>query len=412
MVLAVSFPPTGGVGVIRTLKFIKYLPQFGWKPLVVTPPAGTKHIQDISLSVEIPQDIAIHRPPFFNYKNRLPKLIGKMFRIFEKRIYFPDDYTRWNKSAFNYISQHIIPKDKIDLIYTSVGPYSTMLLAHALKQHYQIPIFIDFRDPFSFNQYALLDKKKTFIKRAEKIEKKIFADVDQINNVSKIWKEKYENLYPEISTKSSLVHNGYDEEDFAGLNNVEKSKNQIFTIGYSGTFSRVVPIKPLILAIKEIHQRHGISMRLSIATPIKKEKLTSRYAYLFQNNLIDYKGFLPHKESLKNIYRSDISILILNDIAATEGMLPAKTFEYLRIGNPILLLHRKHSFLSEIIEKTKTGITADILSQDDIIQALLKLHERWRQNGRPYQPDWNEIKKYERKYLTQQLSAIFDQLSS
>jgi hypothetical protein len=409
MVLSVNFPPTSGAGVFRTLKFAKFLPTFGWRPIVVTPQTGTKHLHDDSLTNEIPKDTIVHRPSFFNHQEYLPKILVKMLRPIERRLNYPDKYVRWNKAAFNYISRHIIPKEKIDVIYTSVGPYSTILLSHTLKQNYNIPIFIDFRDPFSFNQYALLDKKSNYIRKARRIEKKVFRDVDYVNNVSEIWKQKYETFYPEINSKSSLIHNGYDEDDFIGLE--IKKRNTIFTICYNGTFSRVVPIEPLISAIIEIHQRHNIPICLSIATPTKKEKLLSRYNYLFQNNLIDYKGFLPHRESLKNVYQSDISALILNDSKVTEGMLPAKTFEYLRVGNPILLLHRKESFLAKIIEKTKTGITVNIKNQDEIIRSLLMLYEKWRQNEQIHHPDWDEIKKYERKNLTKQLADIFNKFT-
>jgi hypothetical protein len=409
LVLSVNFPPTGGAGVFRTLKFAKFLPTFGWRPIVVTPQVGTKHILDDSLADEIPKDTIVHRPSCFNYKTYLPRILVKMFRPIEKRLNYPDKYIRWNKVAFHYISRNIIPKEKVDMIYTSVGPYSTILLSHTLKKCYKIPLFIDFRDPFSFNQYALLDRKSRYMEKARRIEKKVFMDVDHVNNVSEIWKQKYETFYPEIKSKSSLIHNGYDEEDFIGLG--DKKKNTIFTICYNGTFSRVVPIEPLILAIIKIHQRYNISICLSIATPTKKEKLMSRCRYLFQNNLIDYKGFLPHKESLRNVHQSDISALILDDSDATEGMLPAKTFEYLRSSNPIFLLHRKESFLAKIIEKTKTGITANIKDQDDIVRSLLLLYEKWRQNEQIHHPDWNEIKKYERKYLTNQLADIFNKFT-
>lgn len=409
LILAAKFPPAGGVGVIRTLKFTKYLPAFGWKPIVVTLPIGEKHIQDDSLSQEIPPEAVVHRPNFTNYKKHLPKLFTKLFKPIEKRIYFPDNLIPWNKSAFNYIARHIIPEEKIDLIYTSVSPYSTMLLAHALKKKFHIPTFIDFRDPFSFNQYTLLENRKKFRKKAQEIEKIIFNNTDHINNVSRTWKKKYEALYPEITSKSSLIHNGYDEDDFTDLGN--KKKNTTFTIGYNGTFSRVVPIEPLVSAISKIHRRYELRIRLSIATPIKKEKLAARHAYLFQHNLIDHKGFLPHKESLKNIFQTDVSALILNDIESTEGMLPAKTFEYLRIANPILLLHRKHSSLSKIVEKSNLGMTVNITDQNEIAQSILKLYEQWCQNSQAYQPDWKEIRKYERRELTRQLVDIFNTLS-
>jgi hypothetical protein len=408
MVLAVNFPPTGGVGVIRTLKFVKYLPAFGWHPMVVTLPAGTKQIQDNSLLNEVPEDIPVHRPPYFDYRRYFPKPVVKLIQSYEKRVYFPDKYIRWNSAALKYIENEIIDKQKIDLVYTSVGPHSTLLLAHEIKKRFNIPIFIDFRDPFSFSQYALLDTKHSYQEKAQAIETKVFKDADQINNVSRIWQQAYESRYPEIGSKSSLIHNGYDEKDFAHLG--QKKRNDVFTVGYNGTFSRIVPLDPLMEAIREIYKEHQIAIRLSIATPIKKTKLTSRYPYHFQNNLVDHKGFLPHKMSLANLHQSDVSALILNDIEATQGMIPAKTFEYLRIHNPILLLHRKGSFLAKIIEKTKTGLTANITDQKDIMGTLLKLHEKWRHHQLDHKPDWKEIQKYERKHLTYQLADTFNRL--
>ena len=410
MVLAVSFPPTGGVGVIRTLKFVKYLPQFGWNPVVVTLPAGAKSIQDDSLSNEIPKDITVHRPPFFDYRKHFFKPIVKLIQFYEKRTYFPDKYIRWNTSALKYIEKKIIPSQKINMVYASVGPHSTLLLARDVKRRFNIPTFIDFRDPFSFSQYALLDTKQRFRMKAVAIEKKVFEVVDQINNVSRIWQQAYIERYPEIASKSSLIHNGYDEEDFSGLD--AKVGNDVFTIGYNGTFSRIVPIEPLMNAIRSIHEQHNITMRLSIATPIKKTKLSSKYPYQFQNKLIDHKGFLPHKKSLSNLHQSDVSALILNDIDATRGMIPAKAFEYLRINNPILLMHRKGSFLAKIITKTKTGLTVNISNQAEIVNALLSLHEKWKVDRLDHNPDWQEIQKYERKNLTRQLAGIFDSLTS
>jgi len=407
MVLAVNFPPTGGVGVIRTLKFVKYLPQFGWDPIVVTLPAKAKQIQDDSLSKEVPESVSVHRPPFFDFRRRLPKPIRKLFRYYEKRNYFPDKYVRWNACALKYIQKTILPAQKIDMVYTSVGPHSTLLLAHTIKRRFNIPIFIDFRDPFSFSQYALLDAKQAYREKAEAIERSVFKDADHINNVSRIWQQSYEARYPDIVSKSSLIHNGYDEDDFSDLG--KKKRNNAFTIGYNGTFSRLVPLEPLLTAIEDLH-RQGLRIRLSIATPIKKAKLSAKYTYHFKNGLIDHKGFLPHKMSLANLHQSDLSVLMLNDIEATHGMIPAKTFEYLRIHNPILLLHRKGSYLAKIIQTTRTGVTANIADQKEIADTLVALHDKWQHHRLDHKPDWKEIQRYERKQLTYQLSEIFNRL--
>ena len=261
LVLAVSFPPTGGIGVIRTLKFVKYLPTFGWKPVVVTLPAGTKQIRDDSLSQEIPQDVAVHRPPFFDFRKHFPKPLAKIWRAYEKRAYFPDKYARWNTAAFQYIRKNIIGRQRIDMVYTSVGPHSTLSLAHKIRTTFGIPAFIDFRDPFSFSQYALLDAKSNYRIKAEAIEKKVFQDVDQINNVSRIWQQAYIDRYPEITSKASLIHNGYDEDDFTQLGS--RKANDVFTIGYNGTYSRLVPIDPLMTAIRAVQGISGASIIVS-----------------------------------------------------------------------------------------------------------------------------------------------------
>ena len=409
LVLAVHFPPSGGVGVIRTLKFIKYLPDFGWKPIVVTLPEGaTKRVEDRSLLEKVPDGTEIHRPPFYDYRKVIGGDIARLLKPLLNRIHFPDKYIQWNHYAFNYISKKILPKLKVDLAYTSVGPHSTMLLAHKLKKHFDIPVVVDFRDPFSFSQYNLLDAEKSRQSKAEKIEQSVFRDADHIINVSRLWKEKYERLYPGIVHKSSLIHNGYDEDDFAFLPTYEKG--DCLTLGYNGTFSRLVPLEPLLTAIAEIHRRHGISIRLNIATPISKRKLVSGHAYLFENNLVEYKGFLPHKESLAYLQRSDVAVLILNDIPATEGMIPAKTFEYLRINKPIFLVHQKKGHLSEIIEQTHTGLAVNINDQAEIIRALMSLQQQWKQNNFDYKPAKHEIAKFERKHLTGMLSRIFDEI--
>jgi glycosyltransferase involved in cell wall biosynthesis len=407
LILAVNFPPSGGVGVIRTVKFIKYLPAFGWRPLVVTLPVkATKRVLDDSFTREISKEIEIHRPFFWDYRKFIGGDLAKLLSPVLSRFLFPDKFVQWNRFAFNYIRDKVLPHQEIDLAYTSVGPHSTMLLAQRLKRSFHIPFVVDFRDPFSFRQYTLLEAKTSWQKRAEQVEGNVLKDAGHVVNVSRIWQQKYERMYPFIAAKSSLIHNGYDEDDFNALDS--KNDNDVMTLGYNGTFSRLVPLDPIVAAIEEVHQRHAIPIRLNIATPIPPRKLTSRYPYCFEHDLIAHKGYLPHRESLNNLARSDIALLILNNIPATEGMLPAKTFEYLRMQMPILLLHRRNGFLSDIIDQTRTGLTVDINDHQAIVKTLLQLQRQWSQRKLNVDPDWNEIRKFDRQALTQKLADVFD----
>jgi hypothetical protein len=136
----------------------------------------------------------------------------------------------------------------------------------------------------------------------------------------------------------------------------------------------------------------------------------SAHPYLVQNGLLDHRGFLPHRECIEALFECDVSALLLDDSQAAEGAIPAKTFEYLRVGNPILLLHRRNGFLDEIIRKTRSGITVDIVNHDGIVDTLLKLQRAWQDQGIPFEPNWDEIRKFDRKHQSRMLTDMFNTL--
>jgi glycosyltransferase involved in cell wall biosynthesis len=408
LVLAVNYPPKGGVGVIRTLKFVRYLPQFGWRPIVVTPGGLTKRIKDPSLVEETAAEVEVHRPPFWNLWDRLPGDIAKLLKAVLKPDHFPDTYRYWNRIACAYIEEKILPKTNIDAAYVSAGPHSTILLARELFLRHKIPYCIDLRDPFSFSQYSVLRKDDQWRCKATEIETQAFSTAGCINNVTRQWHTQYRALYPDFSSKFSFIPNGYDEADFAFA--PAQPSNKVFTIGYNGSFSRLVPLVPLIDAMSAILQEKDIPIRLSIATPIKEVKLKKIAGPLYDNGLIDFKGYLSHQKSLQTLSRADACALMLADSTATEGMVPAKTYEYMRIGKPILCCHRRDGHLAELIKETDTGVVADIHDGGQIQDRLLDLHQSWARGTNAFQPIAAQVKKYERKRLTHLLSERLNQM--
>jgi glycosyltransferase involved in cell wall biosynthesis len=408
LILAVNYPPKGGVGVIRTHKFVCYLPDFNWHPIVVTPGGSSKRIKDTTLLGDIPDDVDIHRPRFWNIWEKIPGDFSKILKQIFRPNHFPDTYLNWNRIAFKYIEREILPKNRIDAVYVSAGPHSTLLLAKMIWEKHRIPYFIDLRDPFSFSQYSVLRGAVDWRRKARSIENDVFSTAGCINNVTKQWHQRYKSLYPDLSCKFCFIPNGFDEADFefpeAG------SSNKVFTIGYNGSFSKLVPIAPLIEAMSYLFKESGIPIRLCIATPIKENTLKKNAALLYENGLIDYKGYLSHQQSLMNLSKADVCALLLSDSEATRGMVPAKTYEYLRVGKPILCLHRKDGHLSDIINSTSTGITIDINNKKEIRETLLSLHERWTSGNTMLRPNTAEIKKYERRELTKRLANKLDDM--
>lgn len=408
LVLAVNYPPKGGVGVIRTLKFVRYLPHFGWQPIVVTPGGSTKRIKDPTLIEEMADGATVHRPPYRNLWDWLPGDIAKLLKTLLKPNHFPDPYRYWNRIAFAYIEKKILPDVKIDAVYVSVGPHSTMLLAQQLYHKYKIPYCIDLRDPFSFSQYSILREDDQWRRKAMEIEKEVFSTAGCINNVTRDWHLRYRALYPDLSTKFSFIPNGYDEADFAF--DPPRQSNEVFTIGYNGSYSRLVPLAPLIDAMAGILQEKGIPIRLSIATPIKEVKLKKIAGPLYDRGLIDFKGYLSHQKSLENLSKTDACALMLADLKATEGMVPAKTYEYMRIGKPILCCHRRDGHLAAIIDESGTGVVADIGDKAQIKRRLLELHHGWISGTGAFQPRAAQIHQYERRRLTHLLSDRLNEM--
>ncbi|MEJ2642406.1 MAG: hypothetical protein P8010_22845 [Desulfosarcinaceae bacterium] len=160
----------------------------------------------------------------------------------------------------------------------------------------------------------------------------------------------------------------------------------------------------------DILQEKGVPIRLSIATPIKEVKLKKIAGPLYDKGLIDFKGYLSHQKSLENLSKTDACALMLADLKATEGMVPAKTYEYMRIGKPILCCHRRDGHLAAIIDDSGTGVVADIDDKAQIKRRLLELHHGWTSGTSAFQPRAAQIHQYERRRLTHQLSERLDEM--
>jgi|GEM_PF-1698243 len=406
LIISAFFPPIGGVGVQRICKFVKYLPQSGWRPIVVTLPSwSTRMPQDPSLLSQIPDSVPVHRPFFFDYRKIIPGEISRWLRPVLIKFSTPDRYISWNSFALRRIDR-IATGEKIDAVLVNVSPFSSLLLAAEIHHRRHLPVVVTLRDAFSFNNYYLRNNRAASSHAAATIEEATFPHFKAILCVTPFMLKKYRSLYPQWRDKFQLLTNGYDEEDFAGVADPDDDDLPHFTIGYNGSVSRLAPIEPLLRALSAVRRSHGITIKLNIAS---RNSLRDIYSYCpecRQDDLVDYKGFLPHRQSLANLRASHlVAILFAND-PATEGAYSGKIFEYLRLGKPILLLHRKDSDLARLLRRTKTGMTVDIDDQQEIIATLLALQKKWRQGRLSHQLVNKSIRSFEYRHLTGQLTAF------
>ncbi len=408
IIISTSFPPIGGIGVQRVTKFVKYLPQVGWNPIVLTPPTwSSKMIKDPSMLEEIPSDIQIIRPFFPNFPKFLPGEVKKMLRSMGLLNYLPDEYILWLPYLIKEIDR-ITKQMKIEAIYMTVPSFSLMAIVSTLKRKFGIPIIIDFRDPFTLNIYSDRNYHNDLYQRKCDLEKTCFSDADHIIQVSESIAKIYQERYPQFQDKFEFLYNGYDDADFPSTNtDVNDLDLDVLTIGYSGSVSSLVPLDPIADAILEIYKQHSIRIQLNLSTKYPYKTFSKKFKELIDHKLLLFHGFLPHKQSLENLMNSHVLLIMLLKNKELNGTFPGKAFECIRSNRPILLLNDKHSDLAQFISKTQTGITVDIDDKKEIMQALLDFQAAFKSKSFIHNPNWEEIQKYEAKNRTKQLAELF-----
>ncbi len=408
LIITTKFPPSGGIGVQRVTKFCKYLPEYGYDPIVVTIPVWSdRSKKDPSMLKELSPELEIHRPFYYDYRKIVPGDIAKLFKGIERKFLFPDSFRIWCPFALRTIKK-IASEKKIDAVFVTCKSFSLMHLIKPLKELLGVPVILDLRDPFSFNYYNI-DKPEKYKKRIEVLEKEAFAHASAVTTVTPFITEKYRSLYPD--SKIYKITNGFDPADFPDPGTFRKSSElQHFSIGYNGTFSKMVPLEPVAKALCAIYDETGVMINLNIATPMDISAVRRSLKGLIDRGLLNHLGFLPHKKSILRLYDSSLLLMSLADDKKTEGVYSGKILEYLNIDRPVLLLNKKGGNLDDLIISARKGVTVGINDEKGIKDTILEFYEAWKNGTANAEPDMNEIQKYSFKYLTKNLTDIMTDL--
>jgi len=408
LIITTKFPPSGGIGVQRVTKFAKYLPEYGYKPIVVTIPVWSdRSKKDPSMLKEVDPGLEVHRPFYFDHRKIIPGDVAKLFRGLERKYLFPDSFRIWCPFALKTIKK-IASEKKINVVFVTCKSFSLMHLIKPLKELLGVPVILDLRDPFSFNYYNI-NKPDKYKKRILELEKESFSNAAAITTVTPFISEKYRSLYPD--SKIYKITNGFDPADFPEPSKVKPvSELSEFAIGYNGTFSKMVPLDMVAKILCRIYDEDKISIKLNIATSIDHSVVKRSLSSLIDRGLLNYRGFLPHRESILKLYESNVLLMVLADDDKTEGVYSGKILEYLNIDRPILLLNRKGSDLDRLIISTHKGITVSINDEAEIKNAVINFYNCWKNGSGTTSPDLTEISKYNLNNLTNNLSEIMNNL--
>ena len=438
LICAYIFPPLGGAGVQRSVKFVKYLRNFGYEPVVLTVGKNDGKIgYDYSLLDEIDDDIEIIRvdtdifiPEALTLEEQqevfnlycgvvqnsqwITDYLEDVF-IKDSRL-IPDEKIIWVNNCLKKIDSFVDFKE-IDIIYTSGNPFSSYILGFYLSKKHEIPWVQDYRDAWVGCDYYVehyYSDQKVSIDIQQKLEKELVKESDGIVVAASFFINEYVKKYGVDSKKFIEITNGYDEDDFSNIN-VEEKKNDKFTLCYNGSIygdrSPIIIIECINELIEEgeINQRDIAWIFNGAIDQFWENELAQKDKY----NIIVNNGYMEHLKSIEISMNSDLLILLgLHDDGSKFGY-TGKVFEYLRMQKYILGLSTPGGIYDEIFSKTNAGVNCDYNDKQGIKKIIKQRYILWKEIGCvKTETAWQEIHKYSRKQLTKQLANYFDKIIS
>jgi len=420
LIIAYYFPPAGGPGVQRWLKFVKYLPDFNIQPVVYIPKNPSYPIIDENLKDEIStQAIIIKRPIFEPYglaslfsKNRAQKIsagiipserqqttIDKFLLWIRGNFFIPDARVFWVKPSVAYLKKYI-KENNIDTVITTGPPHSLHLIGMKLKQHSPALHWIaDFRDPWTTIGYHEKLKLSAYAENEHNIlEAKVLNAADSIIVTSKSTKLEFQK---KTSQPVTVITNGYDTENVA-----KQTLDTKFSMAHIGSF--LSERNPIILwqclsdLVREI-PGFAAHLELKLIGTISNDILETIHSYNLSDYL-NYLGYVSHQEALVHQRKSQVLLLVEINSKNTISIIPGKLFEYMVSGRPIIAIGPLSSDFSEIIRETNTGVFFDYSEKEALKQSILTHYNAFLEGKLHTNPVG--LENYSRKKLTERLSEL------
>ena len=427
LIITYYWPPSGGAGVQRWLKFAKYLREFGWEPVIYTPSNPEYPEADESLFKDIPVGIeVIKRPilePYTAYKrfigqNKEEKIQAGFLSVKKKNPFFenisiwirgnlfiPDARKFWIKPSIRFLLRYLA-KYPVDAIVSTGPPHSMHLIALGLKKKLNIPWLADFRDPWTeIDFYHKLRLTTSANKKHHQLERSVLSGADRVTIVSWNWAIDFNRIFPR---QYDVVTNGFDPDDF----DIPGQKvSDFFELTHIGSLNRDRNPELLWEVLAELgieNETFRKDLRLRF---IGKNDVTLS-ACLEKNGLMEVTemvSYMPHGEVLKESAGSKVLLLLLNNTPNVMGIVPGKIFEYLATRRPILCIGPVTGDSARIIRESQAGLTCDFDDNAAMKAAVLHLYVKYRQ-GLLVNSEGG-IETFSRQTLTGKIASILNDLS-
>lgn len=417
LIITYYWPPSGGAGVQRWLKFTKYLPASGWLPVVLTvkPEFAAYPFRDTSLYGEIPLDVEVYHTKAINYfslynrdQSKIPhagfasgasKGIKTMVsRFIRGNFFIPDPRKGWNRFAFRKACE-LIRNEKISYVITTSPPHSTQLIGLRLKRKFpRIKWVADLRDPWTDIYYYDMFRPTTVARLADReMERNVLTRADAIITVGQTLASLLGSKAEGISQKIHVLPNGFDEEDFEGIT---ATKPERFTITYVGTLSPSYPLQGFIEAIKDLRiENRPVNLKFVGTVP---EPIQDLFKQDEDGKRPEFIQYCEHPEAVRHMMGSTMLLLIIPEHPSNKSILTGKIFEYIAAEKPILLLGPSDGDAARLLMKYGYHGVFDYNDAEGIRNFITKVAEglEVKHNGHHHE--------YSRRTLALKLGELLD----
>ena len=419
LIITYYWPPAGGPGVQRWLKFVKYLPEFNIQPIVYITENPTYPIIDNGLESEVSESAIILKNKIFEPyglasffgKSKTKKISSgiipnqKKQSLLEKtllwvrgNLFIPDARFLWVKPSVKYLKKYI-EENNINTIVTSGPPHSLHLIGLQLKKELNIKWFADFRDPWTTIGYHKALKLSSYAEKKHKaLEKLVLTSADTIIVTSKTTKTEFQAI---TSKPIEVITNGYDVEKIE-----RQTLDEKFTLAHIGSFLSERNPRILWESLQELVSENANfknDFRLKLIGATSQEVLDTIASFQL-NEYIHNLGYLSHQEAVEHQRKSQVLLLIEINSTATKSIIPGKLFEYMVSERPIIAIGPEGSDFAEIITTTNTGVFFTYDEKEKLKALLLKYYQEYQnQNLKVHAVG---LQQYSRKSLTEQLVKL------
>ena len=436
LVITYYWPPSGGSGVQRWVKFAKYLPQEGWQPVIYTPENPEYTAVDHTLSAEIPHEAEIIRRPILEPYGVYRRLMGKGAstdmktltagaaggavteisggkKTFRQRLslwirgnlFVPDPRVGWVRPSVRFLKKYLA-EHPVDVIVTTGPPHSMHLIGQALHRELGLPWIPDFRDPWSRMYYLKhLPMTGRTWRRLRAMEQSVLDECSAVLAVTPLVQEEFR---AQTATPVEMITNGYDGGDFDQRVEPDGLFNVVHT-GLLASDGNPLNLWKVLGAKAWADPEFRKALRLRFAGKVDREVYRAVEDAGLKDNIVDL-GYCDHLTAVREQLAATVLILPLRNDPEYRPILPGKLFEYLASRRPVLGIGQTDGAMARVLEETGAGAT---VGWDDLKGTGAFIDRAWEQYRSGGVPSvGGDITRFSRRSLTRRLAALLDRVTN